>query len=562
MDRAGDISELEKNKIGIINKSHKRTKRNKKLNKVTKNGIINSLDEFVQNSTLHGLRYIGDKNLSNIEKCFWLIVVTTSITICGFLIRNVWVKWQNSIIITLNEELVPVDSVYYPSLTICPQIKIRENSFKFEAEREYYQDFMWSGYDETPTERIRLGRVADIALVCDDDLRAGIVNIPISNHTVKINSILDVALDFEDIFESCEWNTNSIACESLFQKVLIRDGVCFTMNALDEDKIIRSENVMSRHFLSNKNYRENLSSVYPIRGSANDATPEFAVTLREYLDYDDKSCKRYSTGFFVYYHDPADMPHASIHSYSVKTNQIMSLALKFDSVSSSEDVKSYPIKTRKCYFPDEPYLIFFLTYTESNCRLECFTNYTKQLCGCVAFYMPRDNATRVCPAHYMYCVDVAQILLYGSLQPKKLERFINMYSYKRDSMNVSLIDKGKELATACACLPICNSVNYNADVMKMDYDFEYYFDFYCTYLEICNNRNKSYTYSKIEWIFKDPSYVGMIRSNMFGVTDFIAQCGGLLGLFLGFSFLTVVEIVYYITLRLGCIIRRENLNVN
>lgn len=41
----------------------------------------------------------------------------------------------------------------------------------------------------------------------------------------------------------------------------------------------------------------------------------------------------------------------------------------------------------------------------------------------------------------------------------------------------------------------------------------------------------------------------MLRSELFGLTDFLANCGGLLGVFLGFSFLSLVEIFYFFTLR-------------
>ncbi|KAG6463948.1 hypothetical protein O3G_MSEX014180 [Manduca sexta] len=49
--------------------------------------------------------------------------------------------------------------------------------------------------------------------------------------------------------------------------------------------------------------------------------------------------------------------------------------------------------------------------------------------------------------------------------------------------------------------------------------------------------------------FKSPRFMSMRRSELFGLTDFIANCGGLLGLFLGFSFLSLAEIFYYMTLR-------------
>lgn len=43
---------------------------------------------------------------------------------------------------------------------------------------------------------------------------------------------------------------------------------------------------------------------------------------------------------------------------------------------------------------------------------------------------------------------------------------------------------------------------------------------------------------------------------MYGLTDFIAYCGGVLGLCLGFSLLSIVEIGYYLTLRV-CFVTRQ-----
>ncbi|KAI8421507.1 hypothetical protein MSG28_009550 [Choristoneura fumiferana] len=65
------------------------------------------------------------------------------------------------------------------------------------------------------------------------------------------------------------------------------------------------------------------------------------------------------------------------------------------------------------------------------------------------------------------------------------------------------------------------------------------------------------TFTRIEMFYKTPKIVPMRRSELFGMTDFFANCGGLLGLFLGFSFLSILEIVYFCTLRLGCSFRRN-----
>ena len=36
------------------------------------------------------------------------------------------------------------------------------------------------------------------------------------------------------------------------------------------------------------------------------------------------------------------------------------------------------------------------------------------------------------------------------------------------------------------------------------------------------------------------------------VSDLIANCGGLLGLYIGFSFLSLIELIYFFTVRMSC----------
>lgn len=47
-----------------------------------------------------------------------------------------------------------------------------------------------------------------------------------------------------------------------------------------------------------------------------------------------------------------------------------------------------PVNKRKCLDFEEKSLKFFKLYTRTNCYLECLTNYTLSVCGCVKFHMP------------------------------------------------------------------------------------------------------------------------------------------------------------------------------
>lgn len=48
----------------------------------------------------------------------------------------------------------------------------------------------------------------------------------------------------------------------------------------------------------------------------------------------------------------------------------------------------------------------------------------------------------------------------------------------------------------------------------------------------------------------------MERTERYTVTDFLAVCGGILGLFIGFSALSFIELIYYPFLRLFWTVRR------
>lgn len=64
-------------------------------------------------------------------------------------------------------------------------------------------------------------------------------------------------------------------------------------------------------------------------------------------------------------------------------------------------------------------------------------------------------------------------------------------------------------------------------------------------------------YVRMSISFKDNQFFASHRRELYGRTDFLANCGGLLGLFMGFSLLSIVEVVYYCTLRLACNLYRR-----
>lgn len=61
--------------------------------------------------------------------------------------------------------------------------------------------------------------------------------------------------------------------------------------------------------------------------------------------------------------------------------------------------------------------------------------------------------------------------------------------------------------------------------------------------------------SHFQIYFRKNQYVTTDRTELFGITDFFANFGGLLGLFIGFSLLSLIELFYYLTIRILCNIK-------
>lgn len=82
----------------------------------------NIFREFTQKTTIHGLEYVNEPDLSYGERFWWLAVIIISVTMCTYLINETYNKWQrNPLLVTLNDKSIPVQNVriFSEPLTHC-----------------------------------------------------------------------------------------------------------------------------------------------------------------------------------------------------------------------------------------------------------------------------------------------------------------------------------------------------------------------------------------------------------------------------------------------------------
>jgi amiloride-sensitive sodium channel len=87
----------------------------------------------------------------------------------------------------------------------------------------------------------------------------------------------------------------------------------------------------------------------------------------------------------------------------------------------------------------------------------------------------------------------------------------------------------------CGCLPDCNTIEYSVTSIKQKLPWS----------------NYSSLPSAATIQFGDTEFIAYRRYERFGGVTLLSNIGGLLGLFLGVSLLSIVELVYFFTLRIA-----------
>lgn len=113
------------------------------------------------------------------------------------------------------------------------------------------------------------------------------------------------------------------------------------------------------------------------------------VDLRAYDEDIEYVCSGYDVpGYTFYVHTPGTAVQLEDLSVDVSHSEAVQISIKPKLITTSDGLRNYRIDQRKCFFNSERKLNFFQLYSQSNCEIECLTDYTLQDCGCVMFFMP------------------------------------------------------------------------------------------------------------------------------------------------------------------------------
>ncbi|XP_031345495.1 pickpocket protein 28-like [Photinus pyralis] len=480
--------------------------------------VMKRMEEYFRNSTLHGLRYVGDPLISFGERFFWLLAFFVALLCATYFINNIYSKYNRSpIIISLNPTATPIGSLPFPAITICSM----NQAIKKEAEQ-----IMLSGTD---VEKMLLDDY------CNGNSSFG----NLSNLSEEVGKwenvqkfILRVNPPCQETIRTCFWQQQEYACTDVFNNGLTDDGLCCTFNALPRDYIFRNPQDMA---ILNLTFQREVDDWNPERGFLPNASltalpwrakgPGTHLGLTLVLDAQLSSYYCSSStgvGFKVLLHNPLETPKMADFAILISPGLESRVSIEPKIYDASYTIKEIEIEKRMCYFTNERSLQFYRTYTELNCKLECQTNLTLSLCGCVPFYLPRNRLKKICSKSKQICSNLAK----------------------------EIMEIHSQNGSSCHCLPGCFELGFEASV-----SFGQLTDTFKIREQYIKNVSPEYfrqNMAVLHFFFTESKFTSYTKSELYGFSEFLSNTGGLLGLFLGFGALSCVEIFYYFFLKVVC----------
>ncbi|XP_055689017.1 pickpocket protein 19-like [Lutzomyia longipalpis] len=457
--------------------------------------LRNSLcwQRYSRNSTVHGIKYLVDDDLHPAERIFWFILLALAVfgTVNVSLLLSR--RFSSSPLATVIESTIyPVSEIPYPAVTICTSNRINWSHVD-DAVGQYAASVGGNLANMTVTLKYFLAEGIERMLSDEFDL---VRNFPQNNHQshrelehINFGQLLhEISPRCSNIFkEPCWWRNKYVNCCTIFVHQVTTYGHCFAFNALYNEEAARHLN----------------ETDWPWRTSNYGDWSGLRVTLRN----------PQARGIGVIIHHPIEWPQTAKF---IPTGSIAIFSITPTFSYSSSSVGRFTPTQRGCLLEseisDEETVMSLpgLKYHLENCIAECRQRYMVQYCNCTVDFMYPTGSYPICNATGLRCIGnfVGKWRKYTVLQPH--------------------IHTPKDTTLCATCLPQCRHVTYSIatesntlpaedrDLITLDIHFRY------------ATMVKYRTYVVYEFL------------------DLIVAFGGIAGLFLGSSLLSIVEILYYI----------------
>uniref|UniRef100_A0A1B0ABX7 Pickpocket protein 28 n=1 Tax=Glossina pallidipes TaxID=7398 RepID=A0A1B0ABX7_GLOPL len=448
----------------------------------SKQNFHKNLKCYLENTTLHGLKYLAEDKITVTERVFFGLSFVLVVTLSSFFISNIYGKWSASpIIVTLSAKQTTDTDIPFPAITICNLNQARKS--KVQSIGKSSANF---------------SMVLSLCNQGSNDLDVTYVG------TWKnFKAILTkVAQPCNEMLLYCSFGSRIENCSRIFH----------SMMSISEDNLLRSyedDEYTAIDWTPDKGYGKNLPVKFSPRTSGG-IGKNMGLTVILNASSDEYYCsKTNSAGFKFLVHNPANLPKISNYGVLLAAGREAFIPIYPIYEDAGPKIHSHKQAVRRCLFSEEGNLTYYRSYSRENCRYECEARLLQQICSCVLYYLPRsDPSIRICGPNDNACT--SRLLM------------------KIESSNDSL---------ACDdCLPGCFELSYGTGLSTSPMIAGTFGNSNGGYPEgIFNSTTGIRDVSIVHFFYTANTFRSTTKSEIIGLTEFLSNTGGILSLFMGFK---------------------------
>ncbi|XP_051163806.1 sodium channel protein Nach-like [Leptopilina boulardi] len=483
---------------------------------------------YCKTTTLHGFRYISDKNLSFIEKLIWAAICLTLSIFCIYLMTISYKTVQERrTIIRISDIDAPIHELDFPAVTICNFNKVYRPS-SYDMERKLQA----SGYDNKTIDDF-FQNLPQLIRPFREDVNYTKFNEMLYKMGNKLKGLLlRLMQPCNDMIKSCTWNGVDYNCDNLFRPVYSLMGHCCSFNN-HVSRLYATKTYSPQCDKSYKKYTDNKTKnkcdtecpgrrkilKTPGAGKNKGLKVELDIKSKDY-----RGSTREYVGASIIIHAAEDYPEPDILVVTAQPEHNINIALTGTTITGTDDIDALSKTERNCVLKDEKYI----GYSYNSCITGCKMTRIEAACDCI----PYNFATP--------CVNLSGLCDFKSIN------CIQKYHMKITQLfEETTLDNGKVLPP-CQCEETCNRVFYK---MFVDIYRKIIPNYYYLNPKIYELEDSNINMSHVRIFFPNTGYMKYELNCFMTWDNLIANLGGLISLCLGGSLISILEPFIYFLLR-------------
>ncbi|XP_017856892.1 PREDICTED: pickpocket protein 11 [Drosophila arizonae] len=256
----------------------------------------------------------------------------------------------------------------------------------------------------------------------------------------------------------------------------------------------------------------------PIQTAGN---PAKGLTLRLASQLEDYASSRHSAaGFQLLLHEAQSGIHAATERALLPRGTEAHVMLRSYNTHATPYIDGLKPAKRGCYLSQERLLFYYPKYSQANCLAECESERILKVCSCVHPHMPKLPQWPLCQLEQLKCLSEV------AFSWDQLQRF-------------------------CNCLPSCQFKRYEMQIDLAALN-ESYPMFQANHL-LYGSKNFNGSDEVLLHVYFDSFNEERVRLDVYeNFLTFIGTFGGITGLFMGCSFVSVFELIFFVCVRPTC----------